>query len=418
MHTTPHDKTTKIAHTSTLISLFALIAIDAMGIGLVWPLFGPLFMGDGTSVVSPHTSAIARDLLYGITMGIFPICMFFGAPILGDLSDHIGRKKVLLICLYGTCFGLVICTFGVIWRSVYLLILGRAILGALAGSQATAQAAIIDISAPERKTISLSIITLAGNLGFIIGPMMGGLLIDKTLVSWFTLTTPFVSSAILAFLNAVILHVVFKETFYPKKINKIYFTKGAKIFIAAFANKNIRLLATIYLCLITGWALSFQFSVVYLVQTHGYPGAKIGYFLAVISACFALSLLTIMRVALRYFKLENIISCAMGIGVIALSLMLLHKEWSTWVGMDLTAACVAIGYTGMLTLLSNSATKDEQGWIMGVGGAVSAASWGVGSLLAGSLGTFHFPVSFLVAALLLFGGLMLMIFERKSRALQ
>jgi len=100
--------------------------------------------------------------------------MFVGAPILGDLSDQIGRKKVLLICLLGTACGFFICAIGIKYAIVSVLIVGRGLGGLMAGCMPIAQAAIIDISTPENKLKNISSITLALCLGFAIGPMVGG----------------------------------------------------------------------------------------------------------------------------------------------------------------------------------------------------------------------------------------------------
>lgn len=394
----------------TFIALFMVIFIDTIGVGLVWPLFAPLFMGQTGSVFSVNVPFFERDLLYGITMGVFPVFMFFGAPILGDLSDHIGRKKVLLLCLLGTSVGLGICALGVIWCNVYLLIFGRALLGVLAGSQATAQAAIIDISNPEKKALTLSTITLASNFGFIFGPMLGGILIDQRIVSWFNYTTPFVISAILALCNAVFLCFVFKETFDPKKIVKMHLTKGVRVFVSAFTNAKMRMLAIIYLSFQIGWAIAFQFSVMSFVQSYGYSGLQVGRFLSLISLVYVISLLGIIRIALIYFRLEKIICWALGISVISFIVAIWNKEIIIWAAMLFATFGVALSYAGLLTLISNSVSTDEQGWAMGIVGALNAVAWGFGALFAGSMGIFKISLPFVATSLFTGISLILMIF--------
>lgn len=387
----------------TLISLFLLIFIDTMGVGLVWPLFGPLLTDKASSILPTATSIFERDILYGITLGVFPICMFFGAPILGDLSDRIGRKKVLLICLYGTAVGIGICALGVVCRDVILLILGRAILGTLAGSQSTAQATIIDISDPNKKAQSLSIITLATNIGFIAGPMIGGLLINKSLVHWFSITTPFTAAAILAFINATLLLISFKETFHPKNVsNKIDFTKGINVLLSAFKDKQIRTLSIIYLLLQLGWSSYFSFSVLYLVQFHHYNGTKVGYFLSFLSVIFAISSLGIMRAALRFFKLKKITITALFGAGLSLAAATINSEIVTWIVVIPATACVALSYIGMLTNLSNAVSSESQGWVMGIVGSMNAVAWGGSTILSGALGGFNSSIPFMLGAMFLF----------------
>ena len=80
--------------------LFLLLFIDGMGLGLVLPILNAVIINDG-GFFDANTSVALRNLLYGITLGIFMLGWFFGAAILGDLSDRIGRKKALIICLLG-----------------------------------------------------------------------------------------------------------------------------------------------------------------------------------------------------------------------------------------------------------------------------------------------------------------------------
>src|SRR3990172_12999012 len=79
-----------------IIALFLIITIDTMGVGFVWPLFGPLFTGKTSTLFASSVLMEWRNILYGITIGTASLFTFLGAPILGDLSDYIGRRKVLL----------------------------------------------------------------------------------------------------------------------------------------------------------------------------------------------------------------------------------------------------------------------------------------------------------------------------------
>src|SRR3990167_9514251 len=134
---------------AAIAPLFLVLFIDGMGLSLLFPVLNSI-------IVDPHSDFLAtsvfdstRDLLYGVTVGIFMICWFFGAAFLGDLSDMIGRKKALMICLMGSFLGYLLSAFAVLAHSLLFLIIGRVVAGFTAGSQPIAQAAIVDISEPE-----------------------------------------------------------------------------------------------------------------------------------------------------------------------------------------------------------------------------------------------------------------------------
>ncbi|MCK4608388.1 MAG: MFS transporter, partial [Gammaproteobacteria bacterium] len=265
---------------ATLAPLFLVLIIDAMGIGLVLPLLGPMFISHTSAFVSTNMSTGMRDLLYGTTLAMFCFFMFFGAPFLGDLSDHLGRKRVLLICLFGTAVGLVISAIGVDIKSVFLLIAGRGVTGFMCGSQALAQAAIVDISDDTNKTINLSLISLASCIGFVLGPIMSGLLTGPSLLQKYGLASPFWVGAVLALLNGVVLVFTFRETFFPKAVQRLHLTKGIKVFIAAFTNKSVRRLAIIYLVAELGFSLYFQLIPIYLVNAYGATSVQISHVMA------------------------------------------------------------------------------------------------------------------------------------------
>jgi DHA1 family tetracycline resistance protein-like MFS transporter len=398
-----------------LAPLFLVLLIDAMGVGLVLPLFGPLFTGRTSGIVSVAMSVGMRDLLYGITLSIFCVFMFFGAPFLGDLSDHIGRKKVLLFCLFGTAFGLVICALGVQINSLFLLIAGRALAGFMSGSNALAQAAIVDISTEDNKAINLSLISLANCIGFVLGPIFGGLLSDQNLWIKFGVTTPFWVSAGLAFLNGILLFLIFKETFHFKKIKPIKITKGLMIFISAFTTKNKRIekLAIVYLFSEMGWALYFQFLPLYLIGVFNYSAAKISHIMIFMGVVLGISFLWIIRIAVKIFTTEQIAFLSIAITAIGIFLAIIKTELMIWLSVIPIGVGGALFYVALLTLFSDSVDKNAQGWVMGVFATIAAVAWGAAGIFSGILGTFGLFVPFIVAGvLLLLGNIVLSGFPR------
>lgn len=392
----------------TIIALCLVIAIDGMGMGLVWPLFGQLFISKTNAIISSDASLQLRNICYGITLAIFNFGLLFGAPILGDISDQLGRKKVLLFCLYGTSLSFGICAIAVIVKSVWLLFFGRLCLGILAGSQALAQAAIVDVSSKQHKMINLSLLALANEFGFVIGPLLGGLLIDKNLVSFFNLTTPFLAAVLIAFANGVFLMLVFKETFTPKKmVRAIRLSKGWEVFVAAFVRPKIRKLSVIYFCLNFGFALYFQFMVIYLIRFYYYTGAQVGYFISSITVVSAVSFLWLVRVAQRYFSLQQMLRYFLVLAALAVGLTFWQNELVSWICILPFGVGTVIAYMAALTLFSESVGSDEQGWVMGVSTAICAVGWGMSAIVIGFIGAFTAPIAFLLASAMLFCGTVL-----------
>ncbi|MGE3919394.1 MAG: MFS transporter [Gammaproteobacteria bacterium] len=199
------------------LPLFLVILIDGVGLGLIAPVLTQMVIGDDSNFL-PHTvSSHYRYLMYDIIFSSFMFCWFFGAAFLGDLSDQIGRKKSLFICLTGTFIGYLLSAFSILLSSVLIFILGRIISGLTAGSQSIAQAAIIDLSTDEHKARNIGIMLFFASLGFILGPLIGGFFSNPAIVHWFNTITPFYIAAGLAFLNIILLWIFFRETFEKTK---------------------------------------------------------------------------------------------------------------------------------------------------------------------------------------------------------
>ena len=110
----------------------------------------------------------------GWLVGVYALFQLFSGPLLGRMSDHVGRKPLLIVSQIGTLIGfLVTALAGTLW----VVFLGRIIDGATAGNLSLAQAYISDVTKPEERAKSFGVIGIAFGLGFLIGPAISGFLI-------------------------------------------------------------------------------------------------------------------------------------------------------------------------------------------------------------------------------------------------
>ncbi|MCC5975838.1 MAG: MFS transporter, partial [Rubellimicrobium sp.] len=176
--------------------LFSLM-LDAMGIGLILPVM-PDLLAEVTGG-SIGTAAVWG----GILATSFAAMQFLFGPVLGALSDRFGRRPVLLLSLLVMSLDyLVMAVAGSIW-----LLLGARIVGGItAATQGTAAAYIADISPPEKKAANFGLIGAAFGLGFVLGPVLGGLLAE------FGTRAPFLAAAGLSAANLVFGWLVLPET--------------------------------------------------------------------------------------------------------------------------------------------------------------------------------------------------------------
>ena len=135
----------------TKFSLMLVVVLDVMGQGLVIPVITTLLIDSDSGFLKPATSTSERQFYYGVTMGVFYFSWFLGAAYISKLSDFIGRKQGLLICLAGALGGYMLTIISFYIESLSLLIVARIITGFTAGNQPIAQAALVDMSAEDEE---------------------------------------------------------------------------------------------------------------------------------------------------------------------------------------------------------------------------------------------------------------------------
>lgn len=173
-------------------TIWTTVALDLVGFGIVVPILGRYAQRFG-----------AGGLQVGLLFASFSLAQLICSPLLGRLSDRIGRKPVIVISLAGTCIGsLVTGAAGALW----LLYLGRIIDGASGASVSVAQAAVTDLAAPADRPRLLGLLGAAFGVGFVLGPAIGGL------ASLGGTHLPFYVAAAIAGANAVVALVRLPET--------------------------------------------------------------------------------------------------------------------------------------------------------------------------------------------------------------
>lgn len=397
--------------------LLLILLIDGMGLGLVFPILNDLIIDPHHQFISAAMPENFRHLIFGITIGIFMLCWFLGAPFLGDLSDQIGRKKSLMICLVGSCLGYLISGVGVTCKSFTLLILGRIIAGFTSGSQPIAQASIIDISDPNYKTRNLGLVMLALSLGFIFGPLFGGLLSDQRILPWFNLALPFYFAAVISLLNAFLLQLFFHETFLMKEKIILKWHRAITIFVSAFRHERVRGLSLIFLMLVFGWSSYYSFISMFLLKQFNFSTLQITLFMAVMGVGFGMGNGFLANFLASRFEHKRIVIVTTAASSVMILITLLgDKPIYSWFLIIPIAAILSSAYSILLTIFSNQVDEKSQGWVMGITGAILALIFGLNAIVLGFLSNLNinFPMIVSVVGLAL-TAFMMIFYQEKPR---
>ncbi|MGB0165221.1 MAG: TCR/Tet family MFS transporter [Luteibaculum sp.] len=192
-------------HKAALGFIFVTLLLDITGIGIIIPVIPSLIIELTGSNLS-HASEIGGWLLFA-----YAICQFAFAPIIGGLSDQLGRKPVLIASLIGFAIDYV---FMALAPTLFWLFIGRIVAGIFGASFTTCSAYIADVSPPEKRAQNFGLIGAAFGLGFIIGPVLGGVLGE------FGPRIPFYAAAALTGLNVIYGFLVLPESLAPEKRRK------------------------------------------------------------------------------------------------------------------------------------------------------------------------------------------------------
>ena len=160
-----------------------VVLVDLLGFTLVMPLLGPFGEQYGF-----------KDWQIGLLFSAYPVCQLIAGPILGRLSDRYGRKPVLIFSQAGTALSFLILGLS---HDFSVMLLARMLDGASGGNILVAQAYIADVTKPEERARGMGLIGMAFGLGFVLGPLSGGVLLGPPPQSEWRLRLPFLVAAAL-----------------------------------------------------------------------------------------------------------------------------------------------------------------------------------------------------------------------------
>ncbi|HHJ4203425.1 TPA: MFS transporter [Aeromonas veronii] len=175
-------------HKNPLWVLVMTVTLAVAGFSLPSPVLAPLLLDPAHGMLTPEASDWSRKVWLGVIMGLYPLFQLVGSPWLGRLSDRYSRKPLLLLSLAGVLAGYALMALGIAWRSLPLLLLSRVVEGLCNGNIAIVQAMAADLAGKEHKARSFAWINIGMNLGWVVGPMIGGYAAvisgDYSLAAW------------------------------------------------------------------------------------------------------------------------------------------------------------------------------------------------------------------------------------------
>lgn len=353
--------------TSLLLTIFITTFIDLLGVGIIIPIIPAIFFEGDTGFLDASYSKQTVTFVFGLLLASYPFMQFFGAPMLGALSDKYGRKPILKIALVGTFFGYLLFAYGLMTQNLFLLFLGRLIPGFTGGNISIVTSAIADVSDKESRTKNFGLIGMAFGLGFILGPSIGGILSDNTILPWFDLYVPFLFTAMLTVLNIILVQFNFIETLKTRINTKVNVFKGIQNIATSFRNPQLRSVFTIVLLLSIGFTFYTNFFSAYLYVKFDFTTKDVGFLYGYVGIWLAITQGLLVRSLSSKFSPKKILIISIPMLAIGLGLILVPTEgWMFYLVNPIVAVFYGLTSPNITSLVSEQVDETMQGSILGI----------------------------------------------------
>lgn len=338
---------------SSLGFIFITILIDCIGFGVIIPVLPNLIRE-----LSGETLANASEI-GGLLLVAYAVAQFLFAPVVGGLSDKYGRRPILLISLFGLGIDYIFLSFA---PTMAWLFIGRIIAGITGASFTTAMAYIADISTPEKKAQNFGMVGVAFGIGFIIGPMIGGLFSNMGI------RVPFMISAGLALLNWLYGYFILPESLSKENRRAFSWKRANPIGSLVSASKYpaiIGLVSALLLLYISSHSVQSNWGF-YVIEKFNWNSEMIGYSLALVGLAVAIVQGGLIRIVIPKIGSKNAIMLGLSLYVIGFVCFAFAPNGLMMMIFILPYCLAGIGNPAMQTIISNQVPNNAQGEIQGI----------------------------------------------------
>jgi MFS transporter, DHA1 family, tetracycline resistance protein len=349
-----------------LAVLFATVFLDLLGFGIVIP-FLPLY------AEQLHVNAFG----IGLILSGYSLMQLLCAPLLGALSDHYGRRPVIMLGLLGSAISYVVYGFA---ASFALLLTSRAVHGACAGTVATAQAYVADTTTESKRAHGMGMIGAAFGLGFVLGPALGGLLGQSNL------RVPVFFAACLTFANLIFAALALPESHRPDPDAKLTWMVVAEPILRLPAKLTRHRLSRLFGIAFLGTAAMAAFEATFALMVaavFGYRARGIGELLAFAGLLQAFTQGYLLRKIVGYLGELRLVRYGMLIFAAGMAPMASSSRALLWMLLALLSIGYGLASPSIASLISRGTERHLQGEVMGINQAALSLARICGPLVGG-----------------------------------
>lgn len=382
--------------------LFFTLLLDMIGIGMIIPII-PVIFTDPTSpsFLLAGYSVTGQYIVSGAIAAVFGLMQFIGAPILGELSDVYGRKRLLMIGVLGLALSQMLFGFGIETGSLVILFASRILAGLSGANFSIAQAAIADVSAPHERAKNFGLMGAAFGIGFILGPTLGGWIAEAA----HDPAAPFWFAGALGIVNIFSIAFFLRETHHDRQTeHHFHIWKGIQNIRAAFRDVDAKPLYLSSFLYGSGFTFFTSFIGILLVSKFAFSEAGIGTFFGAVGAWSIFTQLVVLRILSGKYSERAILRWSfLSVGcAIALYPFLSESAW-LYILMPFFSIPQGLSMANLSALISKGVSPKRQGAALGINSSLMALSQGVIPLAAGfGSGLFGITLPFIIGSLFVF----------------
>jgi DHA1 family tetracycline resistance protein-like MFS transporter len=370
---------------SSLFPILLTYFLGNFGVAIIFPIYTPLFLNPHSTLLPPGMPLLERTILLGLLLSSFPLAQFFGAPLIGALSDRIGRKKSFCVTIAGTGLGYLMTALSIPTGILPLLYASRLWTGFFAGNLTICLSALADISPDEAsRTRHFGLIATMGGISFIVAVLSGSTLSNPDISSLFSPALPFLLTSFLSAINLFFIWRLFHETHPQSPTHKLRLLQGWHHVVAGLRHQHHRSAYLVYFLFSLTWTTSMQFFPTSLFESFAFTPTTVSFALMAVGAFWSLSSWTLNRTLARRYHVINILACALASLSFFLFLASASRSAAIFLPFFLLAAMSgALCWTNCTAFISLSASKERQGTSLGINQSMSALAFVIGPSIGG-----------------------------------
>lgn len=357
---------------SALGFVFVTLLIDCIGLGIIIPIM-PGLIQDLTGGSLSEASVYGGWLTFS-----YAIFQFLFAPVIGGLSDRFGRRPILLLSLFGLGIDYI---FLAMAPSIAWLFVGRVIAGIFGASFTTVMAYIADISTPDKRSQNFGLVGVAFGLGFIIGPVIGGIF------SEWGIRVPFIVAATLSLVNWLYGYFILPESLKSENRRPFNWKRANPLGALLHLRKHPALFSLVFAILllyVAGHAAQSTWTFI-TMEKFSWDEKMVGYSLGAVGLMIAIVQGGLIRVVIPKVGQKNAVYIGLVMYIIGFILFAFaSKEWMMFV--FIIPYCLGgISGPAIQGIVSTKVGANEQGELQGIMAAMMSIASIIGPILMTSL---------------------------------